>query len=1046
MPAFTREFPLDPEILGRGSAATLAVDVPGGAAAAVAIATNRPFPDGTIALGHITVGASTGSGLAFASGGSTVSFKSSVEFQAGIGIFDSPADAVASLSLPASKAIDLGVAPGGIGRWAAMRWAYNVTGTVSGAHPIGVIGGASLGVAASRGGVYGVMHRFDARTGAHDVLAETSKSWRLPRHVGFDGADVNLAPDTWLVAEVDGSLSLTVGARLGYDVSFMREAALLGVTRDLGVSIDAKLKATFGVTASGSYLLMVGRESADAASKTVRLRLHKQAKAGLEFALNLNVGVTGTVPLPDSFDEFVETVFGVHGPQVVRDLHVLETWTDPESDLGENVARLTTKTGLDLLRHATGFDPMARFADAKAVVLDTLKKWDALPPGVAATTWQFLSKRAPAEDAGRFRTFLERLAGQDAGSRSEALRRALGQVLSDRPELAWLQSIADAGVLALAQDLDRVSAVARATLAALDGGVLERLHGFISSRLGLKSVREAANDADFADLNEWLVGRLADLVNEKTAGIGVLKEVQKAVFAVDRKVKDVYENGIEALTKRYAAEFAATYQRTTSEKALLDVSFDLSRPGSLALFRRVVDDGDLSELLLVETDGVTLNEAALSHETSRTTHIELRLPFWSRDVTHVTQSLASLSVEEQAGRVLVYEFSASDKVTTANRARSELSVLGTLRAVPGQAVPVAASGTVAYEARQIAKGMRALDLERRTRPFIETYLAGLFPGGEPSIDAFYNEVASGVAGLDPGAGGDRRNVLGDTAVSMQVTYPAGVLASWLLPRDEAAVRADGMKLSRSVQVSLRRLLARTHFESIDNLEFNESVAALLVWTSMPVSTSIGRNLSPVRFNTDRGVFWDYVDREMRFAVARDPHTATALGAALADAHARLRTAGKSNADLFRPARAGQFVQLALGQMGDEYLFSLLNAESRIVSSATDALRKIAAGMAAAATAPATAVRTLSEFAGTLVDTFNGKLQFLYTPEAVRTLGPTILAEASAAIHPSAGAVRPGAMLTVYVLAAGHTFALNDFLKGQLPPRADVAAAQTLVSL
>jgi hypothetical protein len=33
-----------------------------------------------------------------------------------------------------------------------------------------------------------------------------------------------------------------------------------------------------------------------------------------------------------------------------------------------------------------------------------------------------------------------------------------------------------------------------------------------------------------------------------------------------------------------------------------------------------------------------------------------------------------------------------------------------------------------------------------------------------------------------------------------------------------------------------------------------------------------------------------------------------------------------------------------------------------------------------------------------------------------------------------------------VLGEGHAFALNDFLGGALPPRADVAAAQTLVSL
>jgi hypothetical protein len=273
-----------------------------------------------------------------------------------------------------------------------------------------------------------------------------------------------------------------------------------------------------------------------------------------------------------------------------------------------------------------------------------------------------------------------------------------------------------------------------------------------------------------------------------------------------------------------------------------------------------------------------------------------------------------------------------------------------------------------------------------------------------------------------------------------------VLASWLVPRDEAAVRADGMRLSRAVQASLRRLVARTHFENIDNLQAQDNVAALLVWTSMPVSTSVGRDLRPVRFNTDSDFFWDYATRDVRVAVAQDPHTATALGAALADAQARLETAGRTNADQFRPARAGQFVQMALSQTGDDYLFTLLNAESRIVSGAAGALGKIASALAAAATAPPAAVRTLSDFAGTLVDTFNGKLQFLYSPEAIRTLGPTMLAEASAAIVPAAAAVRPAAMLNAYVLAQNHAFALNDFLQGALPPRTDVAGAQTLVSV
>jgi hypothetical protein len=140
------------------------------------------------------------------------------------------------------------------------------------------------------------------------------------------------------------------------------------------------------------------------------------------------------------------------------------------------------------------------------------------------------------------------------------------------------------------------------------------------------------------------------------------------------------------------------------------------------------------------------------------------------------------------------------------------------------------------------------------------------------------------------------------------------------------------------------------------------------------------------------------------------------------------------------------VQLALGPGGDEYLFALLNAESRIIAGATGALGKIADAIAATTAAPPAAVRALSEFAGSLVDTFNGRLQSLYSPEAVRTLGPTILAEASASIHPSLDAVRPQALLELYVLANGHTFSLNDFLGGKRPQNAEVAAAQTLVSV
>ena len=112
-----------------------------------------------------------------------------------------------------------------------------------------------------------------------------------------------------------------------------------------------------------------------------------------------------------------------------------------------------------------------------------------------------------------------------------------------------------------------------------------------------------------------------------------------------------------------------------------------------------------------------------------------------------------------------------------------------------------------------------------------------------------------------------------------------------------------------MQVSLRRLIARTYFENIDNLQFNESVAALLVWTSMPVSTSIGRDLAPVAFNTDRELLLGLRDARHTFCGGAGIHIR------LRRSRRRWKTPrrgcarpDKPNADLFRPARASQFVQ------------------------------------------------------------------------------------------------------------------------------------------
>jgi hypothetical protein len=419
--------------------------------------------------------------------------------------------------------------------------------------------------------------------------------------------------------------------------------------------------------------------------------------------------------------------------------------------------------------------------------------------------------------------------------------------------------------------------------------------------------------------------------------------------------------------------------------------------------------------------------------------VEVRLPFISTTIDRVTDSLAKLTVEEQAGRLLVYEFEASDKLKVANRTRSELSVLGTLRTGHGRRSEVASEATIAYEARQVKRKMRPAELQHRTRPFIETYLAPLFGGGDASVGTFFADLdAAASAALQ-----NQSNQLGDVALAMQVSYPARVLESWLMPRDESALARDAMNLSRAIQSSLRRGLSESYFEDLDHLQFQEPAAALLVWSSLPISTSIEVENGKVRFNTDREVYWNYPDPADRRAVARDPHTAAALAAELDESRVRLVEAGR-DPGRFHRERFGQFIDLAFGEKGELYLSSLLRAEALIVKGADSALRTIAAALGRANTAPTVAVEALAEFAATLVEAFSGRLEFVYSSHAIRTLGPALLASASAAIHPAFRTQTPSAMLRLYVLRRDHAFDADSFLEGELPRGDDVALAQTLV--
>ena len=845
--SFSKDFPLDTGIF---TTAKLTLGASTDANAAQAILANDKFPDGNIELGHISFTADTGKvSLKPATvGGASVSFDITASAQSGMGVYGKSADAVKAINLADSPCLKIADADGQ--RYLLMDWGYSVSFSGSASHPVGLLGTVSFGVDAKRNSVFAVLHRFDANQGAHEVIEDSIASWRLPRHVAYDGKSVNLKPQTWLLAEADGSLALKLAASLGWNMNFAKDAKLLGVTHNLSAKIDASLTASFGFSVSGKYIVVVGRESADT---VVRLRLCKQSSKGLDFGFNLSVGVKGADPqLPDNFDDFIKSTFGVHGLQVLNDLR---EWTDPSTDLGQKLAGLGDQTALDLLKSTTGIDPAAEFDKAKQIVADALNTWTTLPDKVSSMLWSFLDKQGgQAAVVTDFKTFLTDLANPTTGA--DALAEALQKAtFGDTPQGQFLEAIADKGLLALANDLGPASTAAGKVLNILNGGIIAKLQTFINQKLDLTQIRKAVSDADFNKIEQWLQNRLGNFL-DKTLGLDDLKDIQKAIKTLDTKIGDYYKTAVQALTKRYSIDFAATYQETTTDTSLVDVNFDLSKPDAAALFAEVVAQSNLDNLLTRETNGVTLNQAKLTHEINRKGTVDLNMPLFDFSSTHVNDAMVSLTAEDQGGRLLLYQIDAQDKVTVANRAASQLSVLASLKIAAGQTPQLDDEGSIAYEMRQVKGDMRPIDLEARITAFIHQYLGGQFSGGDASIRSFYTDLDNALTA----ATHNQSNHLGDMAVSMQLSLQAAVLVGWFQPRSAGQLRADQMRLSRALQAVWKNLLPALYFRDLTQYQFNESVAALLVWSSLPVSTSIDFDNATInQFNTDKDVFWDWPD-------------------------------------------------------------------------------------------------------------------------------------------------------------------------------------------
>ncbi|MGC4001109.1 MAG: hypothetical protein QM767_28085 [Anaeromyxobacter sp.] len=1011
--------------LGGNESLSLDLDSAASPVVGVALLNDTPFPPGTIRLGTVKLSASGSGDISFGGGGTkgSVGFNASGGARAGIGVYGSSEDLFADLGGANQLLSGLTLDDAGVHRYVALYWGYDLAAAAKGAMALGVGGSAKFGVSGSSEGVFAFVRAYANEPGARSAVEDVVKNWRLPRQI--DDL-LTLPPGSWAMAEVDGSFAATLGAQYGYNFNWIHQVGLAGLSGDVGLKIQAAVEVELGFHASGKYFVVVGRDSLDAGNQVLRVRLHKMSQRGFSFALNTSLGVTGStgVLLPQQLDQLIAGLFGTAAPQVVSDLAILRKVVDPSAPLNKLAGDFLVDFAQKELN--TVVDVKQKFQEAQARIVRFLDLWDGLGAKAAAVLWGAATKADP-----QFQSTISALAAANGNPAAlqQIVKAQFEQVDFFRSGIGqFLETQASNGVVALLAnhaDLSMISVLAQKVKDVLDAKVVTNLAKFIDDRLGLDKIRTLTLD----QLDDRLKEKLSDFLQKPLDNAG-LTEVRQTINELLQKGDKLYAEALKALNNTYSFELNATYQKTVTNDALIDVSFDFAKNAGLGPFASGAVDGDFVKLLTVPMAGVTLNAATLTHGVKRQASVSFNMPYFSSSSAGVNEAIAKMDVKAENGGLFLFDLQASDTQTQArnnvNRWSGRFAVgmkmaaLGSGVRSYGDADELGREMTVSYGFRRAVKGLRTASLLNQLQPLQQTYFPGQFnAGGKPTLFQWVTDMDKLADGVENNGTG----TIGNTLIGLDVAAPGTVLAGWLnAPADEK----DGayLRMSVAVQGALRRLIPYCYFQDVSRYKGgNAAAAAVLVYASIPPVNEVvvGSGGFPVAA-AHPSYYWDVFDRDLlRAMVSGNPNTGNRLVSAMANVrNLMLALDGMhGEAQFYEGSQAGRLMSAALNStIGRADLNALLFTEAEVLKSAVGAGRAMAE-FRANANEPAKALEELAEFGHQITEAFHGKLTGLFNakdePDLLRNFGTLVFVEASRQLVGGAVSVVPTASLDVAVM-------------------------------
>lgn len=984
-----------------------------------------------------------------------------VAFSAGanasIGIFTSPSSVRTAVLANAPLVADLAdslVFAGEVAsaKFLMLRWGYDLSANVSGEVALAPAVNLNFSGDAGSKGFYALITSANPDAEVKASLDRLFGAWKLPNQIA---TYADLPPFTTLITEVDASFNIGAKISFGYEFNWIRTVQVSGLDNttglkgDIGLKLETALSASLGLGMSGKYAVVIS--SGAAAARQLRMRLYKLKIGNLSLGFDASITATPSqTVLPSHFDDLLKAVLGVHGQQVMKLLGSVEDWVDPNKPIFGPFVNLADTEAQKLLQSITGVSDLAAdFNAVKARIQKVFTLWDGLPQSLTRLIWAKLPQSAALSSVA---TIANKVATLDPAGLTTLIESSLSDVpFLNTTEGEAFEAMAASGLFSALQDdvaLTQIKKTAAVVSQILDGGLLQgfltKLQLAVDTRLDLSKLETIVDQASFDSLDTWLKARLESFLEQKLVGpqgFAELTKLRAGLKAILDQKDELYAKALSILDQDYNFAFHATYQRTTTDTALMDVVFDFAVADSKAASAlQLALGGKFDALLSGSFNGVTINESVLSFGIRKESHVSLTLPYFSTESTHVNDAVAQLKLNQDDGG-LIYSLGATDLYTVKNDYSSALAIAVVAPGSAHNAVNLHTTGgsSYRYNLKVNVPNLTAQGLGLQYAPYANTYFASEFKQSSPGTFA---DWARQIAPAD--------GKLGNALLSLDLSLPPSALQAWLKAPDS---NRDPIykRMSIALQRQFKQVLHDAYFNDIHNyanVSGDTTARAVLTFCSIPPCSDVelvddGEHIEFLGEDENgKAIYWDYRDRgvnifhvDLREKVVFHSETQANLRAKLAIARTRLQAAGDPDRVLSSYADTSGQAQISAAALHGSLMDFLFPVEAHMVEQARAAGLRMASFRKNQFSNPAQARKDLAQFGQTLSNDFNASLKLFAVDNALLPLGTAIYVAAATALDPDVS-ISQAAMFTIQTLRAGITT--------MTPQKTDVIRTQVVV--